>query len=100
MPEQKIQKPKTVICIHGGGWTTGIPFERNFDGGHMKYQADYFSKQGNIGVVISYRSLKSGAHICDIVSDCADAINYLVENFEMVDKSNIVIMGDSAGAQE
>lgn len=99
LPQGDFSNAETVVCIHGGSWETGIQDDFVFDGLHMRYQADYYSKMGKIGVAISYRSVKTGATIKDLAGDCVDALKYLADNFNFVDKEKVYLVGDSAGAQ-
>lgn len=88
-----------VVCIHGGGWTTGISPESKWNGGDMVHQARYFSLLGYVGIAISYRSLNNaGTDIMDLIADCADAVRYIKENYSFIDASRLVLLGDSAGA--
>ena len=99
LPESIKEDVKTVICIHGGAWEAMRSGEI-FDGQTMSYQADYFSRIGYIGAVISYRSIHTdGVTIKNLVEDCADAVSYLLKNYKFVNRENIILMGDSAGAQ-
>lgn len=98
LPQGEFSNAETVVCIHGGSWEIGIQDDFIFDGLHMRYQADYYSKMGKIGVAISYRSVKTGSTIKDLVGDCRDALKYLVEEFDFVNKEKIYLIGDSAGA--
>lgn len=98
LPKKIRKNADTVVCIHGGAWEA-MRKETKFDGQTMRWQADYFSQKGDIGVVISYRSIYVDASIRQLAEDCADAVSYLVNEFDFVNRENIVLMGDSAGAQ-
>lgn len=88
-----------IVCIHGGGWRTGIQNGVSWTGGDMVHQARYFSMLGFTGICISYRSLdNAGADILDLISDCAHAVRYIREACPFVDPDKIVLWGDSAGA--
>lgn len=98
LPKKIRENADTVVCIHGGAWEA-MRKDTRFDGQTMRWQADYFSQRGDIGVVISYRSIYTGATIRQLAEDCADAIAYLTDSFDFVNRERIVLMGDSAGAQ-
>lgn len=98
LPKKIRENANTVVCIHGGAWEA-MRKDTKFDGQTMRWQADYYARMGDIGVVISYRSIYIGTTIGQLAEDCADAVRYLVKNFEFVNSENVVLMGDSAGAQ-
>ena len=88
-----------IICIHGGGWTTGISEESVWTGGDMVHQARYFSQLGYVGITISYRSIKNkNTDILDLINDCRDAVRFIKSNYGFIDGDNLVLIGDSAGA--
>lgn len=99
LPKEVKKDVKTVVCIHGGAWEA-MHCGDTFNGQTMRFQADYFSKMGYIGVVISYRSINAGgATVKKLAGDCKDAVSYLIKNYKFVNPENIILMGDSAGAQ-
>ena len=92
------EKNKTVLCIHGGGWTAYKEDQIPWQGNWMRHQAMYFAKKGYLGVEISYRSIDlPGVDIFDLIEDCEDAVHYLLENLPFVDTDHIMAIGDSAG---
>ncbi len=98
-PKIKNEKNRfVVICIHGGGWKTGIKSDVEWQGGDMIHQAKIFSLLGYNGIAISYRCLTNpNTDITDLIDDCRQAILYIKEKFG-VDNKHIILMGDSAGA--
>ena len=95
MPEEKKANGRTVINIHGGGWR-GITKNEKWNGSYMKYQADYFSKLGFVGIEFSYRSIElENTKIFDIIDDCIDAMKY-IKKLKYGNKE-IIVCGDSAG---
>lgn len=87
-----------VICIHGGGWRTGITKDSDWSGGDMVHQAKIFSQLGYIGIAISYRSISNpDTDIADIIDDCKCAVEYIKEKLNL-DNDRIILIGDSAGA--
>lgn len=87
-----------IICIHGGGWRTGIKAESDWQGGDMIHQAKIFSLLGYTGVAISYRCLTNpDTDITDLIDDCSKAVLYVKEKLN-VDNEHIILIGDSAGA--
>lgn len=88
-----------VVCIHGGGWTTGIAEGKPWTGGDMRHQARYFAKLGYVGIAISYRALKlPDVDILALVDDCKTAMHRIREHYAFLDPERIVLLGDSAGA--
>lgn len=87
-----------VICIHGGGWRTGIKKDTEWKGGDMVHQAKIFSQLGYIGVAISYRSIDNPrTDITDLIDDCKCAIKFIKEKLNL-DNDRIILIGDSAGS--
>lgn len=87
-----------IICIHGGGWHTGITKDSDWNGGDMVHQAKIFSQLGYIGVAISYRSIDNPeTDIKDLIDDCKYAIKFIKEKLNL-DNDRIILIGDSAGA--
>lgn len=100
LPDGDIDRARTVLCIHGGGWNScAITDNSPWDGGWMGNNAKYFAEKGFIGIVISYRCLtiSEDLNVGDILDDCKHAIRYIRENFDFVNFDNIVYAGDSAG---
>ena len=86
-----------ILCIHGGGWYA-VKNNEDWDGGWMRYQAEYYSGKGFCAAVISYRSIdfSENTSVLDQIEDCLDAVEYLKEKTGF---KKLVLMGDSAGAQ-
>lgn len=96
-PKVKNEKNEyVVICIHGGGWRTGIKANAEWQGGDMIHQAKYLSFLGYTGAAISYRCL-TNTDITDLIEDCRQAILYIKQKLD-VDNHHIILFGDSAGA--
>jgi len=97
---QKLQP--VVIWIHGGGWAIGDKQNK------MDLKVPFFKDLGYVFVSINYRlspfpyELNNDARIRhpDHIVDVADAVQWVYENIELYggDKTNIVILGHSAGA--
>ena len=91
-----------VIWIHGGGWSIGDKLNK------MDLKVPFFRDLGYIFVSVNYRlspfpfdltddnRIKHPDHIIDI----ADALKFVYNNIELYggDKTNIVVLGHSAGA--
>jgi acetyl esterase/lipase len=82
------------VTIHGGGWTGG-------DATRMYPFADYFARQGLVGISVEYRLLKpgNGVTVLDCVQDGRSAIRYVrTHAAELgIDPARIVANGASAG---
>ncbi|MBR5613870.1 MAG: alpha/beta hydrolase fold domain-containing protein [Clostridia bacterium] len=92
----KKKKYTAVICIHGGGWTTGIKDNELWNGGDMSAHSAYYAAKGFVGVSFSYRSVAlDGVDLRDIIEDCNDAVRFIAENYRFIDRK--IVMGDSAG---
>lgn len=87
-----------VLCIHGGGWTTGIKDNNTeWDGGMLRFQASRFAQLGHVGISISYRNIKNkDTDILDLVDDCGDAVRY-IKNMDLCRNKKLIIFGESAG---
>lgn len=99
LPDKGIRNARTVIFIHGGGWTDAIKDNSDWNGGWMANNARYFSQKGFIGIVISYRSLtvSEDLNVTDLLCDVYDAIRYIKKHLKFVSFDDIVYVGDSAG---
>ncbi len=88
-----------AVVIHGGAWhAVQTPLDM-WDGGHMRGNAKYFARRGYVAVAFSYRDISlPDTDIRDLVSDCADALAYIKEQYRFVDTDNCFLIGDSAGA--
>lgn len=98
-PEGSIANAKTIIAIHGGGWTDAMTADCKWQGGWMGNTAKYFAEKGFIAIAFSYRSLNVSEkmHVGDILDDCTDALRFIYKHFNFVDKENVIYIGDSAG---
>lgn len=83
-----------MLAIHGGGWTGGnaatfFPF------------ADYFAKQGFVGISLEYRLRRpaAGTTVFDCVRDARSAVRWIRSNADSlgIDPHRIAVMGGSAG---
>ena len=91
-------KRSCLVLIHGGGWGGGNP-------AWMYPFADWASRQGMVGISISYRLYKKprgssrGVPVVDCVKDVRSSIRYLRENADKfgIDPDKIVAAGASAG---
>lgn len=83
---------KCIIYIHGGGWVTG-----NIDS--YTNVCSYLNKKTNRMVIsIEYR-LAPEYKFPTGLNDCINAIEEIYNSIEFnIDKSDIILMGDSAGA--
>ncbi len=89
----KHQKHPLVFFCHGGGWISGFRNQPN----NISW-CKYLASKGLSVCSIDYRyGLKNSME--DILSDYIDALNFVKENSDnlKIDKSNIVLMGLSAG---
>ncbi len=99
LPDGDIHKARTVLFIHGGGWTDAIQDNTEWDGGWMANNAKFFAERGFVAVAISYRSLlvSSDLNVEDILKDCIDAILYIKYHLKFMEFNNITYVGESAG---
>ena len=95
----KSKKYKTIVAIHGGGWSSLKETPVDWNGGWMANNARYYAQKGYVGIVFSYRDLKfeSNCDVGDLLCDCYDAMQYIANHFSFVDRENVLLMGDSAG---
>ncbi len=94
---QKYDKAPLLFMIPGGGW-------------HIEYRqwmidfvpvvVESLRKEGFAVASIDYRVFSDGVCMHDILTDCFDAIRYLVKYAQVfgIDKSSVVTIGHSAGA--
>ncbi len=91
---QAADRRPAFVAIHGGGWTGG-------DATRMYPFADYFARQGLVGISVEYRLLKpgNGVTVFDCVQDGRSAIRYVrAHAAELgIDPARIVANGGSAG---
>lgn len=93
LPLKAGYKNPLVFFCHGGGWISGFRNQPN----NVSW-CKYLASKGLAVVSIDYRyGYKNTME--DILSDYADALNYVRKNHERlsIDKDNIVLMGLSAG---
>lgn len=90
-----------VVYTHGGGWAAG-----NKDAakrGNMQKVVEGLTKNGFCVASVEYRLYKQGGQITikDCVTDCKDAIRFLVKNHGKyrIDPNRVFTFGDSAGGQ-
>lgn len=90
------KKYNAVICIHGGGWHSGIRDNSPWDGNNMSAHAAYYASRGYVGISFSYRSVElAEITLANIIDDCADAFEYIYNKFKFIGKR--ILLGDSAG---
>ncbi|MFP4371361.1 MAG: alpha/beta hydrolase [bacterium] len=82
-----------IFFIHGGGWNKGNPE-------FFKFVADYFTKLGFITVMPAYR-LAPDHQFPDQEIDVFKALkkSFEISNNKLANSKNIIISGQSAGAQ-
>lgn len=99
-PKKDTDNHKTVLCIHGGGWTEGITDNSEWNGGWMGNNAKYLTQFGFTAITISYRSLrlKKKLTVPDLLEDCIDAVKFIRKRYDFVNFNEIIYMGDSVGA--
>lgn len=95
LPEKEADT--AVLCIHGGAWRGAIKDNSPWDGSWMSKHAEYYAKNGKIGISISYRDLdlSEDTYTKEQIEDCRDAAKFIKELF--ADKK-LYAIGDSAGA--
>ena len=93
-PNNKYKGPYPLVYFcHGGGWISGFRNQPN-NVSWCKYLADKGFVVASIDYRFGYKNTMD-----DILSDYSDGLKYLKEHYEIlnVDKTNIVLMGLSAG---
>lgn len=98
-PENDLNEKKPIlIYCHGGGWDKGD--KSKIGVGLFKKVSRNLLRKGFAVCSIGYRKGNKYA-IRDCVSDCQDAIKFLVSKKEVVgiDENKIFLFGDSAGGQ-
>lgn len=93
-PSKKCKQPYPLVYFcHGGGWISGFRNQPN-NVSWCKYLAD----KGFVVASIDYRYGYKNTML-DILSDYSDGLKYLRERHDQlnIDKSNITLMGLSAG---
>ena len=90
--QSEIKRKNIIFFIHGGGWNKGNPE-------FFKFIADYFTKLGFITVMPAYRlapEFQFPSQEIDVFEALKKTLNIL-KNLSI--KKNIIIAGQSAGAQ-
>ncbi|MDT0649516.1 pectinesterase family protein [Autumnicola edwardsiae] len=87
------QKYPGVLLIHGGGWLTGSKENE-------RVMAQHLAQNGYIAVTAAYRLGTEAIYPAGVL-DLKDAVKWMRKNAEKyhIDKSNIAVLGASAGAQ-
>lgn len=88
------ERRPAVLAIHGGGWQRG-------SAENTAYIADYFARQGMVGVSLEYRlqNPKTGVGVADCVRDARSAMRYLKAHADelCIDPEKVMVCGVSAG---
>lgn len=97
----KSSKLPLVVYTHGGGWAAGSKDAAKR--GSMQKVVAGLTGHGFCVASVQYRLYKKGGQITikDCVTDCKDAIRFLVKNHQeyQIDPKRIFTFGDSAGGQ-
>ena len=93
------KKYKTVIAIHGGSWHGIMCSPENWDGGMMAHTANYYVNMRYVGITFSYRDIlfDKATSVKDLIADCRNAVRYIAEHYDFIDRDNIIFIGESAG---
>jgi len=101
LPNSKTLRP-VVIWVHGGAWAIGDKLNK------MDKKVPFFRNLDYVFVSVNYRlspfpyELTNNSRIKhpDHITDVADAIQWVYKNIELYggDKTNIAVLGHSAGA--
>ena len=90
-----------VVYTHGGGWAAGS--KDGAKAGNMRKVVEGLTEAGFCVASVDYRLyVKDGdVTIKDCVTDCKDAVRYLVKNAGdlKIDPTRVFTFGDSAGGQ-
>ena len=78
------EKLKTLIIIHGGGWTSHKIFDDQnglWQGDYLGFLARYYADKGLLCVSVDYRLARNDAQekdyqLIDLYTDCCDAVKY------------------------
>jgi len=92
IPLDPPKKLPVIFFMHGGAWSSG-------DKAYYSEFCQKLCEEQFIVVNINYRLIPNYS-LSDIVKDCKKAINYALKNHKKyrIDKNNIFMIGDSAGA--
>lgn len=99
LPDENVHRAKTVLCIHGGGWTDAVRDDSEWNGGWMENNAKFLAERGFVAVTASYRSIELSETLsaADSLEDCKDVVRYLRKHMSFINFSDITYFGDSAG---
>ncbi len=90
-----------VVYTHGGGWAAGS--KNGAKAGSMRKVVEGLTENGFCVASIDYRlyTKDGGVTIKDCVTDCKDAVRYLVKHSSdlKLDPTRVFTFGDSAGGQ-
>ncbi|KAL6624003.1 alpha/beta-hydrolase [Neocallimastix californiae] len=89
---RNIRRP-VVVHVHGGGWCEGSKDKESYIG-------EFFQNNDYISVLLNYRLYPDTENIDDMVEDIYNALHWTIKNIHKYggDKSQITLMGHSAGA--
>lgn len=101
------EKLKTLIIIHGGGWSSHKIFDDQnglWQGDYLGFLARYYADKGLLCVSVDYRLARNDAQekdyqLTDLYSDCCDAVKYIynIKDELKIDENDVSILGESAG---
>ncbi len=99
LPDKGKGNGRTVLLIHGGGFTDAVKDNSVWGGGWLSDNAKYLAEKGFLSIVISYRSLELSKELTvpDQLKDCADAVAYIRKSYAFVGFEDITYLGESAG---
>lgn len=92
------KKTPVVLYIHGGAWAKG---DKDFSSYYYTTSLkDTLQANGYALVSINYRLVDKQHNVSDQISDCRDALKWIIEHadFYHFDVDNIGFWGESAGA--
>ena len=87
-----------VVYYHGGAWVTGN--KNSIAESNRKEVVEELRNNGYAVASVEYRTLSIGTNFSDSITDCQDALRYLValSDDADLDSDNIGLWGASAGA--
>jgi len=94
----KGEKKPVVLYIHGGGWAKG---DKDFTSYYYTTSLkDTLQANGYAFVSINYRLVDKQHNLSDQISDCRDALKWIIDHADTYhfDVDNIGLFGESAGA--
>ncbi|RRA89314.1 alpha/beta hydrolase [Paenimyroides viscosum] len=98
LPKQKVfDKSPVVVFIHGGAWAQG---DKEIKYHYTEGIKDTLQQNGYTVVAINYRLVSKTIDIAEQLSDCKDAMRWIVDHADKYnfDTENIGLWGESAGA--